>query len=996
MGDIWAKVSRRLSMPISRIGGVRFALLLCLVVGANATLHADQSLPNPSLSLDYVSGNNQSGAPNTVLAQALAVDVWTAYSQSQEASVTWSVLNGSATIQENRGISYTDDFQFPDNGAAEYFTSSIHITLGATSGPVLVRAYCGACASFGGTAVQDFDLTIVQPMLQIVAGNDQTGLAATAAAEPLVVQLSANGTPVAGQTVSWAVASGQATLSAASAVTDSNGHASIDLTFGANAGPVMIQASVPGSQVVFNATASVPDIAAISGDGQSGPENTMSDAPLVVRVSDSSGKPLPGQTVLWSVNSGPAIPGRTSSVTDSSGNASIDYNFGASPGTSTIQASAGTANVNFTSTTYVAALSAISGVSQTGIVGTTLEPFTVQIGPPGGSLSHPASSNPASLAQIQVTWSVMQGGGTLVTTQTFSDANGRTTNTLTLGPTPGPNIVRASLANGDSVDFTAIAVPAISAGSSVFAIVSGNSQALVPGQASQPLVIKLTASNGSPITNAGIQWGVTGATGQLASSSTTTGADGTAKNTLTVVLPGSYTVTAQVADVPGLPILTFTFTNGVADLPGLSPAQIGVAGAIDKACPALATSTTPLTPAQKDFLQRCSELVVGSGSNPQQVPGALNAMLNNKVLPQDQLASSVQLSQSSNLNTRMGELRQGAQGFSVRGLTFANDGQSLPLAMLGNLFRKDPQAGEEIGKDFDRWGFFATGMIDRGGYSANAGRPGFDYHNASITAGVDYRFTDAFVAGVAMGYNSNNSTIDQSLGKIDVSSYSLNGYFTWYHNDDFYLEGSAVFAWLDYDLSRNIAYQIANLSGNGVSTINQTMSASPDGHQSSLSLSLGKDFNRGAWAMSPYLRGVYTHMNLGGFSESPDDPNAPGAGLATSVNSRSLSSMLGIVGGRLSYTTSFDWGVLVPNATLEWNHEFRNDPQVVVTRFLADPTQTPIVITDQAPDQDYFNFGLGLNALFPKGRSGYVTWEHLVGYTGAHDNRFSLGIRIEF
>jgi outer membrane autotransporter protein len=174
------------------------------------------------------------------------------------------------------------------------------------------------------------------------------------------------------------------------------------------------------------------------------------------------------------------------------------------------------------------------------------------------------------------------------------------------------------------------------------------------------------------------------------------------------------------------------------------------------------------------------------------------------------------------------------------------------------------------------------------------------------------------------------------------------------------------------------------------------LSASPDGRQSSLSLSIGKDFNRGAWNLSPYLRGVYAHLTLDSFSETADDPNAPGAGLATAVDSRSVNTMTAIAGARVSYTTSFDWGVLVPNAVIEWNHELRNDPQTVITRFVADPTQTPMAITDQAPDENYFNVGIGLNAVLPKGRSGFLLWEHLVGYSGAHDNRYSIGIRIEF
>lgn len=947
------------------------------------------------VSMYYDSGDGQSGAPNAALSQPLTVDLSTAAGDGQSVSVTWTVLKGTATIQEGHGASYTDTVTLPALGSAVSSPSAIHIALGATPGPVLVRAFCGDCQQSGSLDFRyDFNLTIVQPTLAIVSGNDQTGAANAAAAAPLVVQLTANGKPVANQTVTWSIASGQATLGATSSVTDANGNASVNFTYGANAGPITIQASVPGSLATFNATATVPTLTVLGGNNQSGPTGTAGTTPLSVRVADTNGKPLAGQTVSWAVASGQATLVAGSSISDANGNASIGFVYGSAAGASTILATLGSAQASFNVTAYTPALSALSGSSQSGPVGTTLQPFVVQIGPAAGGNSRVQSSAPAALGGIAVSWTVLQGGGALASAQTVTDASGKSSNTLTLGSNPGTNLVQASIPGVGSITFSAIAIPAISGTSTTFTIVSGNNQNLVPNQPSQPLVVKLASSTGTPIPGATIQWSVTGATGALASPSSTTGADGTAQNTLTVVLPGTYTVSAQVAGVQGIAPLTFNFSNGVANLPGLSPTQVGVATAIDKACPALATSTTPLTPQQQDFLQRCSEVVVGANGEPQQVSGALSAMLNNKALPQRSLAQGVQSGQIGNLNTRFAELRQGATGFSAGGLTLNQDGRGLPLAMLGDLFRKDPASNDEVGKDFSRWGFFATGMIERGGFDATAARPGFDFHNASLTAGVDYRFNDSFVAGAALGYNQNNSSFDANAGKADVDGYSLTGYFSWYRGD-WYVEGSLILDKLDYDLRRNIAYQIASLSG-GTTTITETAMAAPSGNQNSFSLSAGRDFNRKAWTISPYLRGVYSHLSLDGFSETMANPDAAGAGLGTSVASRSMNSMLGVAGARVSYTMSTDWGVLVPNAVVEWNHEFRNDPQTVVVRFLADPTQTPISLTDQAPDSSYFNLGLGLNAVFAQGRSAYVYYEHMAGYAGAHSDQLSLGIRIEF
>ena len=76
-----------------------------------------------------------------------------------------------------------------------------------------------------------------------------------------------------------------------------------------------------------------------------------------------------------------------------------------------------------------------------------------------------------------MTWSVVQGNGVLSSPTTTTDSNGRTSNTLTLGPNPGVVIVQATAAGFGSTTFTSTAVAGIPGGS-LFTIVSGNNQSL--------------------------------------------------------------------------------------------------------------------------------------------------------------------------------------------------------------------------------------------------------------------------------------------------------------------------------------------------------------------------------------------------------------------------------------------------------------------------------------------------------------------------------------
>lgn len=988
-----------------------FTAVLCALLQAAQA----QTVP-PTTNMAIAAGNNQTGQTYSTLAVPLTVS----FDGTSTVSLEWHVTGGNAVFQEN----YSNDYIVNDGElrTTPGSTSSVNLILEG-QGPITVTATC----QFGCTTVQTltFNETATPPppnlQMAIAGGNNQSGPPNTTLPTPLQVTLTPTPFGFDGpftETITYTVERGSATFAPnhsttytqtislgggqPSGVRGQNRRAivraaaqsftsQVSLILGSTPGPVSVRVLCPdcdaGRVQVFQETvtgSTTSTLQKISGDLQTGATGTQAAAPLVVQLPGSS-----GQAITWSVISGQATLSSSSTVTDASGNSAITFTYGSTAGPISIQASAGSAGtVTFSETaTAGGALTVISGNNQTGTTGGALQPFVLQLG-----------SGTQGAGNVVVTWTITQGNGTLSSPTTTTDSNGHTSNTLTLGTNVGVVIVQASAPGFGSTIFTANAIAGIPNGS-LFTIVSGNNQALVPNVESQPLVVKLAGTNGQGIAGTTIQWAVSGSSGTLQSTTTTTDGSGQSTNAVKIILPAAYTVTAQVANHPEIPALTFTFNNAVANLPSLTPGQIGVAHAIDRACPALAVMSN-LNAQQADFLARCSEVVVGSGSDPAQVPGALNAMLNNKTEPQSGLADSVIQGQINNLNNRLLELRQGSSGFSVGGLALNEDGRSLPVASLGDMFtsyRKDPKEStdSEVGKDFSRWGFFATGMIDRGGASADGMSPGFDFRSASITAGVDYRFNDAFVGGLALGYANNNSDLDLNAGKVDVDSYSLNAYFTWYHNNDFYVEGSVVADWLNYDLNRNIAYQIASLTG-GTTNVNQTASASPDGKQYSLSLAVGHDFNRGAWTFSPYVRGIYTHVSLDGFSETLSDPGAPGSGLGTEVDSRSFASELGVLGARFTRTISMDWGVLVPNALVEWNHEFKNDPQTVVTRFLADPTQTPIFITDPRVDQNYFNLGVGLNAILPQGRSGFLYYEHVTGLSGIHENRLSVGVRVEF
>ena len=321
----------------------------------------------------------------------------------------------------------------------------------------------------------------------------------------------------------------------------------------------------------------------------------------------------------------------------------------------------------------------------------------------------------------------------------------------------------------------------------------------------------------------------------------------------------------------------------------------------------------------------------------------------------------------------------------------------MSLEPLASAFtaEDEPEApAGEAGTDFDRWGFFAAGTIGRGEQDEGSVDPAFDYDIEGLTAGFDYRKSDHLVFGGAFGYTRQDTALPDHGGSVDTTGWTLSGYGTWYTKDSWYADGVVTFGRNDYDLVRHIDYTVP-LAGGGTRTIAQTARANAAGDLLQGAFTFGRDFNRGALGIGPYAKLLYTRVSLDAIEEQLDAGEL-GHGLGLRVEERELTSLASVIGGKLTYTHSTDWGVLMPHLQLEWEHEFKDDPQAIEARFLHDPTSTPMFVRGDAIDTDYFRLGLGLSMVLSRGRSGFLYYEQVLSRDGVSQYNLALGLRLEF
>lgn len=658
------------------------------------------------------------------------------------------------------------------------------------------------------------------------------------------------------------------------------------------------------------------------------------------------------------------------------------------PGTYTITANSGCTFCAPGATNFTVIISAVtrtlgivSGNGQSGATGAALAAPLVVL----------AQDNAVNAPGITINWAAT-GGATVSAPTSVTGATGQASITVTLGPVPGPVTVTGTRAD----DATATVTFNINGTlTRTLTISGGNNQSGAPG-ATLPLPLAVEArDNGAVIAGVGINYAVTTGTGTLAPATAPTNAAGIANSTLTLgAAAGQVIVRATRQDDPTV-FVDFTMNAGrLAALPNLTPAAREVAKAIDTFCPALGTGAIA-DPNANDLRLRCNELIAALGSDSAGVAAALEELYADVALVQSQAGLLAAQAQFDNIKARIAALRSGTRGVSFGGLALNNGRDSAPIGTLVDMMLQDDGgSAQEVGGEFQRWGFFASGTIGRGDADRGIVNPGYDFDIQGITAGVDYRQSDKFIFGGTVGYTRQDNTLDGGQGQLDTRGWSISGYATYFQSNSWYSDAVISYGSNDYEMERRVKYSFT-LPGSTTTSVDSRSSADSSGTSLTFAGSFGRDFNQGAWGFGPYARLLYTKQDFDATTERLPQ-GVPGSGLALVIQTRDVTSISSVLGGKLTYAHSASWGVLIPHFQAEWQHEFKDDPSEVEAHFLYDPTATPFKVTGDPLDSDFFRLGVGMSMVLTRGKSGFFYYEKLLGRDGISQDNLALGLRIEF
>lgn len=330
------------------------------------------------------------------------------------------------------------------------------------------------------------------------------------------------------------------------------------------------------------------------------------------------------------------------------------------------------------------------------------------------------------------------------------------------------------------------------------------------------------------------------------------------------------------------------------------------------------------------------------------------------------LATSLANIQTANVQRRLEEIRSdGASDITVPGGSVTNG--------RGAYGPKGAMAQSVAPAEDLRWGMWFTGSGEFTNVGSTTNAAGFSLDSGGVTAGVDYRFTDKFAAGISLGYMNTTASLANN-GEIDVNGGRIGAYATWFDRG----------LHLDASVTGGInGYATRRTAPNATSS-----TASPQGTEVNLLFAAGYDWKWKGLTIGPTASFQYTNMQLNGFTET-------GTFAPLNVQTKTADSARTALGFHASYDMKVGRAIVRPEARVSWQHEF-GDTSYSLTSTFATLGGNPFTVAGPATGRDSMLVRAGVSVQCTERLSAYAYYDGELFRQNYSSNNVSVGFRLRF
>ncbi len=323
--------------------------------------------------------------------------------------------------------------------------------------------------------------------------------------------------------------------------------------------------------------------------------------------------------------------------------------------------------------------------------------------------------------------------------------------------------------------------------------------------------------------------------------------------------------------------------------------------------------------------------------------------------------------------------------------------------------KRDGENGGAPGASADsQWTLQGLSVFASGEFEALEKRftkfePAYSSDSWGGTLGVDYAIARWVVAGIAFNYAHADGDFRRSSGGFDTDSYGPLVYAGFVPARNVFVDVFAGYSRKDYVINREVS--AAGPTGNGFVERRGFAVGETSGDQYTVGLNAGYDFIIRNLTVGPRAGMNYRFTTIDGFAERGRRARAcldgicsdrPTTGLELAYDRQEETSLTTTVGLFASLAISTGFGVLIPQGTFEYVHEFQDNQRDIRFRVVDDLQRHKFSFNNDPPDRDHFYTSIGVALVLPGGFSPFINYRTLLGYSDYSKHTVTAGLRFSF
>lgn len=260
---------------------------------------------------------------------------------------------------------------------------------------------------------------------------------------------------------------------------------------------------------------------------------------------------------------------------------------------------------------------------------------------------------------------------------------------------------------------------------------------------------------------------------------------------------------------------------------------------------------------------------------------------------------------------------------------------------------------------------------------------GYDSSIWRATIGTDYQFAGNGIMGIALTTSSHEGDFE-SGGNFETDSYGFIAFGSFSPSENAFVQVMAGYSWKNYDRTRS-----STVSFTDNTVISGSAKGEYDGQELSTGILFGYDLSFDGWTIGPRI-GLDWIFNQ--FDEYTEQGNS---GLELVFYESDETSFQSRVGFASSLAVNTGFGVLLPQFSADWVHEFADEQRNLAFSFADDDARVKFTFEDEEPDTDFFELAFGISAILPNGWLPYLQVRALVEHDFLDNYSGSIGLRKE-